>query len=60
MLLKHIVMYLFYIFYDVNSGFIKNFSVESFSAENYFMLILFLYFVNFLHIVIQNCLDFFT
>ena len=48
MLLKHIVMYLFYLFYDVNSGFIKNFSVESFSAVNYFMQILFKYFVTFL------------
>ena len=41
MLLKHIVMYLFYLFYDVNSGFIKKFSVESFSAVNYFLQILF-------------------
>ena len=38
MLLKHIVMHLFY---DVNSAFLKNFSVESFSAVNYFMQILF-------------------
>ena len=48
MLLKHIVMYLFYLFYDVNSGFIKKISVESFSAVNYFMQILFQYFVTFL------------